>query len=135
MERYTVKFHHHDHDPDQQAELAILVPLPSTSPISALVTEARRRAAKHLSRLAEADLIPHYGGKNGPILDGDDILGDMIPDPKNEIIFVTIHPTQALNTAEDSRQVSCNCDLASPFPRCMRASLTDCRILVVARMQ
>lgn len=84
MERYTVKFHHHDQDPDQKAELAILVPLTSTSPISALVTEARRRAAKHLPRLAEADLIPHYGGENGPILDDDDILGDMIPDPKTK---------------------------------------------------
>lgn len=84
MERYTVKFR----DPREEVELAFLVPLTRTSTVSTLLTEARRRAAKRLPCLAEGDLIPHYGGEEGPILDGDDILGDIIPDPKTEIIFV-----------------------------------------------
>lgn len=107
MERYTVKFR----DPHDQGELAFLVLLTPTSPVSTLLAEAKRRAAKYLPQLAENDLIPHYGEEQGPILDGDDILSDMIPDPKNEIIFVTTRPVRPPNAAEEPSLVSCNNDL------------------------
>lgn len=104
MDRYTVKFG----DPHEEGEPAFLVPLTRTSTVSTLLTEATRRAVKRLPRLAEPDinLIPHYGGEEGPILDGDDILGDMIPDPPNEIIFVSTHSTLPRDTAQEPSLVS-----------------------------
>lgn len=131
MERYTVKFR----DSNEEAELAFLIPLACTSTVAALLTEAKRRAVKRLPRLAEDDLIPHYGGERGPILDGDDILGDVISDAKNEIIFMTTHPIPPPDTAEGPSLVSRNIGLDPFCLRCAMASLADCRIVAVANKQ
>ena len=70
------------------------------------MNEARRRAAKRLPCLAEGDLIPHYGGEEGPILDGDDILGDLLPNPKTEVIFVATRLKPYPNIADEPSLVS-----------------------------
>lgn len=134
MERYTVKFS----DPHDGPELAFLLPLTPTSTVSTLLTEAKRRAAIRLPRLAglaEGDFVLRYGGEEGPILDGDDILAHMLPDPKNEIIFVSTPPVLPLNNAEELGLVSCNRDLDPFYLHGPIGSLTDCRILVVEYKQ
>jgi hypothetical protein len=82
MERYTITV-----APPGAAPTRLLIPFPPTSSVSALSAEVQRRLAR--SEPNVPDLIFHLGDTNGPILDEDDLLEDVIIDPKGEAITAT----------------------------------------------
>jgi hypothetical protein len=64
-----------------------LIPFPPTSSISALAAEVKRRLAR--TDPNAPDLILHLGDVNGPILDEEDLLEDVIVDAEGESITAT----------------------------------------------
>jgi hypothetical protein len=93
MERYTVTV-----APPGAESFRLLIPFPPTSSVSALATEVKRRASRQGAWLEVSDISLHLGDDiGGPILDGDDLLEDVIIDPKAEFITATSRnsPTSA----------------------------------------
>jgi hypothetical protein len=86
MERYTITVP----IPPGASSIRLLIPFPPTSSIAALAAEVKKRASRSALPLdALSDLILHLGDAAGPILDDEDLLEDVIIDPKNESITAT----------------------------------------------
>jgi hypothetical protein len=85
MERYTVTI-----ALSGAESFRLLIPFPPTSSVSALATEAKRRASRQGAWPEVSDISLRLGDDvGGPILDGDDLLEDVIIDPKAEFITAT----------------------------------------------
>lgn len=85
MERYKVSIS----SPETGSNLRLLIPFPATSSLSALATEVKRRAAKQGLFIRDRTIFFRLNQDDGPILDDDDKLGEVIIDPHNEDIFAT----------------------------------------------
>ncbi|KAF4633485.1 hypothetical protein G7Y89_g4628 [Cudoniella acicularis] len=68
---------------------ALRVPFPRASAVSALAAEIKKRILRLDIWPDVSDITLHLGPANGPILDPDDLVSDVIADPKFEIITVT----------------------------------------------
>lgn len=90
MERYTVTI---VSSVQQQQQLslaqsrAILVPFSPTSTIGAFIVEVKKRAVRHGSAKASDSLELYFGAHNGPFMDPEDALGDVVLAPATEAIF------------------------------------------------
>jgi hypothetical protein len=84
MERYTVIV-----APPGAEIFRLLIPLPSTSSVSALAAEVERRISRLEGLPGVSDITLHLGEADGPMLDAEDALGDVIFDPKLETITAT----------------------------------------------
>lgn len=86
MERYIITIA----IPPGASSIRFLIPFPPTSSVSDLAAEVKKRASRSaLLPDPSSIIILHLGDAKGPILDGDDILKDVILDPKAESITVT----------------------------------------------
>jgi len=86
MERYTVTVP----IPPGASSIRLLIPFPPTSAVSALAAEVKKRAFRASPLLdASSNVILHLGDATGPILDDQDLLEDVIIDPRTEIITAT----------------------------------------------
>lgn len=82
MDRYTININHPGAEP-----VLLLIPFPPTSTIQNLVNEIRRRASR-VQLLLPDQVSLHLGGENGPLLDEEDAVEDVVLDPKTEVITV-----------------------------------------------
>lgn len=85
MKRYTVGFRH----PETKAEISFLIPFEPIKTLATLLTEVKRRALRHSPCLVDGNLILRYHGVDGPILELDDTIGDILVDPERDIVFAT----------------------------------------------
>lgn len=85
MERYKISIFF----PESGSSLQLLVPFPPTSSISALAEEVKKRATRQGFPLNEREIFFRLEQEDGPILDGEDRLNEVIIDPRSEGIFVT----------------------------------------------
>ena len=83
MERYTVTVV----STLGQERPQLLISLPGSSTVAALIEEVIRHSAKKLAQTIESKLNIHLNTENGPILDDDDMLQDVIDSPENTSIF------------------------------------------------
>jgi hypothetical protein len=84
MERYTVTV-----SPPGAESFRLLIPFPPTSSVSALATEVKRRVSRQDVWPGVTDISLCLGDIGGPILDGDDLLENVIIDSKVEMITAT----------------------------------------------
>lgn len=77
MERYTISV----------GAIRLIVPFSPTSTVQVLANEVRRRASRLAVVLPEAITL-HLGDENGPLLDVDDSLQDVVLDSVTEFITV-----------------------------------------------
>ena len=84
MERYTVTIK----PPGSSPGLQLLVPLTSSSALSILANQARRRASQHGVNIPEAGFVLHLN-HDGPILDLEDELGHVVLHPREETVVIT----------------------------------------------
>ncbi len=88
MERYVVTLVGVGRQPQ------LLIPLNPQDPVSALIAQVRRRAAKLFksSIWQKGDITLRVDGEDGPLLDEDDLLQHVVNDPKGTKIFaVCLH--------------------------------------------
>jgi hypothetical protein len=89
MERYTVTV-----SPPGAESFRLLIPFPPSSSVSALATEVKRRASRQDPWSDSSEIFLRLGeGLGGPLLDGNDLLEDVILDPKAEAITATSRNT------------------------------------------
>jgi hypothetical protein len=85
MERYTVAVALHR---DGETPL-LLIPFPSTATISAFADEIKNRITRYNFGASGNDIFLRLRREDGPILDDNDILADLIHNPRTENIVVT----------------------------------------------
>lgn len=83
MERYTVTVVH----PDSTGTTQLLIPLHHDQPVAALIAQIARRFARRSDLLAELAFELHLWQQDGPVVDADDLLEEIAPDPRVDIIF------------------------------------------------
>lgn len=97
MQRYTVTIV----IADTTQQLQLLVPILDTLPVSTLGQEIKRRSAKYPLYALHGDVLLHLHSESGPILDDDDLLEDVVPDPDNAKLFA-VSPGEATSATSDS---------------------------------
>lgn len=85
MERYTVTVIH----PDNSGTTQLLIPLHHEKPVAALVGEVAHRFAKRLALPVKIAFELHLWQQDGPVVDADDLLKEVVLDPRADIIFAT----------------------------------------------
>lgn len=85
MERYTVEVALHG---DGENPL-LLIPFPSTATISAFANEIKIRITRCNFDASGNDIFLRLLREDGPIIDDNDILADVIHNPRTENIVVT----------------------------------------------
>jgi hypothetical protein len=91
MERYTVTVSLLGTE-----SFRLLIPFPPTSSVFALATEVKKRISRQDAWPDVADISLRLGDIAGPFLDEEDLLEDVILDPKVETIAVTSRNSTAL---------------------------------------
>lgn len=83
MERYTITLVNAD------STTQLLIPLPPASAVSALIAQVRRRATKlpKYSGWQQGEISLRVEAEDGPMLDEDDMLQDVVIDPKGTKVF------------------------------------------------
>lgn len=89
MERYTVSIPF----PKSGSNLQLLIPFLSTSSILEFGDEVKKRSEKQGFPMGERVIFFRLEQDDGPILDMDDRLNEVIVDPRSEKIFVTFQNT------------------------------------------
>ena len=101
MERYTVTV-----APPGAESLRLLIPYPPTSSVSALAAEVKRRASRLDVWPDVPELALRLGDVDGSLLDEDDLLADVILDPKVETITATSRIKKVAGVPPPVAQVS-----------------------------
>ena len=70
-------------------ETRLLIPMLSASPVSSLATQVKLRIGRLGIGINSTEFTLHLEQADGPILDADDLLSDVLPDPKNERLYAT----------------------------------------------
>lgn len=109
MERYTVTVY-----PPEGQPCRLLIPFSPKSTISALAIEIKRRISRLDIWNDVSNITLRLGEANGPILDEEDLLEDVILDAKAEIIVVTSQ-AQAEPAATLQHEVGPNSNHSSHF--------------------
>ncbi|KAK7946998.1 uncharacterized protein PG986_011319 [Apiospora aurea] len=101
MQRYTVTIV----TPGAERPV-ILVPFQTSALVAAFVDELYKRAVKHDSTVAtETHLATlRLDSATGPIVDPEDVLSDIVQDPKHELLFVVFSPKGAVDTTSKPRE-------------------------------
>src|SRR5436305_6168509 len=84
MERYTITV-----APPGVETFRLLIPFSPTSSVSALATEVKRRISRLDVWPDVPDIALRLGQADGPFLDEDDTLADVLPSPNVETITAT----------------------------------------------
>ena len=70
-------------------ETRLLIPMLPVSPVSSLATQVKLRIGRLGIGTNSTEFTLHLEQADGPILDADDLLSDVLPDPKNERLYAT----------------------------------------------
>jgi hypothetical protein len=109
MERYTVTV-----APSGVETFRLLIPFSPTSSVSALATEVKRRISRLDVWPDVPDIALRLGQADGPILDEDDTLADVLPSPNVEIITATSQIRKSTPVCLKSDDVSSTSSEALP---------------------
>lgn len=103
MVRYTINV-----TPPGSTPLSVLVPLPPSATVSALGEEIIARLARRGldTSLHGHDVILHLGGSDGPVLDAQDTISDVIVDPGSKTIHASLQDNAHLGDRAKHGNVS-----------------------------
>lgn len=107
MERYTVTVR--QEGSEQQHDVHLLIPFRPTAKVDSFITEIVTRSARQSCQidLTTHHVTLHLDEPEGPILDVNDILSDVVLDPRSEKIFACFtrktDRVQPGNTASSTR--------------------------------
>ncbi|KAK8209080.1 hypothetical protein M8818_003775 [Zalaria obscura] len=92
MERYNVRIRKADHVASDN-DIYLLIPYPPTATVKALIEEIVSRSTKRnlILSLTTHDVTLRLDQPDGPLLDVDDILSDVILDSRAERVFAVFH--------------------------------------------
>ncbi|KAK8102467.1 hypothetical protein PG984_015613 [Apiospora sp. TS-2023a] len=102
MQRYTVTIV----TPDASRSIAIIVPFQPSARVMAFVDELYERAARRglsVTRLSHA-LTARLNSETGALIDPEDVLSDVVQDPKSETIFAIFTLKGSANTTTSDVQ-------------------------------
>ncbi|KAK4695882.1 hypothetical protein P7C71_g1945, partial [Lecanoromycetidae sp. Uapishka_2] len=85
MERYIVTIV----SPQRQGRPKLLIPVNSDKLVSALLAEVIERSARAFNIVLDGHVTLRSGAEDGPVIDENDPLGDVVPDPSITVLFAT----------------------------------------------